>query len=214
VPIEPVDSKTATLVLTSANLGMVAQHHDYTGRTVNKIIQIVPSIANAPAARFTAVDHWEDACIPRHVNSDTLAEHVDSLLSQAALGRVRTAEILMPVHQLGDVLVPGTLSPFSQSLGISRVIRNARTARGHDRHTDWLRGGTVLFRGTVGATKLDDIEDYRDEIGNHRIDGPHDDQGLTRSTSVLNSATNLLRSTTKTRSIGKILTGHLQELDA
>lgn len=151
----------------AANTGKILVDGDYAGRAIPEIVQITPHIFGKKVTPIAAVDEYGDISIIKEAINNVVAERIGKLISEASFGLAGEAGILLPLKEVKEILVKGTLT---ESLELGREIRIAR-----ENNKDPIEAiinktdGYLLFEGRVSDKKWEDKEGYM--WGTHTIKG-------------------------------------------
>jgi DUF917 family protein len=158
VPSELGAGNSPAPLVTAMRLGITCVDGDYAGRAIPDEMQGTPYLYGKTSHPLASVDRWGDVVILKEAANPFMLERIGKMLSVAAHGTCYQAATLLPVAEMKEIVVPGTLT---KSLELGRAIRQAREA-GADpiaaaiAHT----GGHLLFEGQVVKKDWEDRDGY------------------------------------------------------
>ncbi len=158
VPVELGASNTPLPLIAAARLGIPAVDGDYSGRAVPEELQGTPYLFNKPSWPFSSVDSWGSAVIVKTVPNGHMLERIGKQLSVAGFYGCSIASTLLPVPEMRDILVHGTLT---KCFAIGKALREAREI-GTDPIDAALAvtDGWRLFEGVVAKKDWEDRDGY------------------------------------------------------
>lgn len=173
VPIELGGSNTPTAVAAASELGIKVVDGDYTGRAIPEIPQTTPFLHDKKIFPISSWDKWGDVCYIDDAANPLMAERIGKLISAAAYGLTGQAGFLMPISEMKNVVISGTLTECYQT---GKLIREAREA-GRDPIVALTekQGAQVLFKGKVSDKNWEDKNGYY--WGTHDIKGLQEFEG-------------------------------------
>ncbi len=158
VPSELGAGNSPAPLVTAMRLGVTCVDGDYAGRAIPDEMQGTPYLYGKTSHPLASVDRWGNVVILKEAANPFMLERIGKMLSVAAHGTCYQAATLLPVAEMKEIVVPGTLT---KSLELGRAIRQAREA-GADpiaaaiTHT----GGHLLFEGRVVKKDWEDRDGY------------------------------------------------------
>lgn len=122
---------------------------DPAGRAVPEITHSTYYLAGLPAAPIYAVNHFGESFLIDKVKDDQRAETLVRAISQVSRNTVAAIDHALPMRQLRDVLIPGTIT---KAMRLGEVCRNAIES-GHDSAAKiaTVGNGVVVFSGQVSS---------------------------------------------------------------
>ena len=175
VAFEPGPSNTPDAIVTGGRLGIPVVDGDYAGRAVPEDLQSTTVLYGKHPWPFAAVDRWGNITIVKKAANPGIGERIGKHLALAAYGSASTAITPLPVPEMKEILVRGTLS---KCLAIGQAAHRARDA-GEDPIDAALEvaGGWRLFEGVVTGKEWEDRDGYM--FGTTHIGGSGDYEGQT-----------------------------------
>lgn len=146
-PCELGGSNTAAAFFPAAMNGHKIIDADPAGRAVPEITHSTYYLAGLPAAPIYAVNEFGESFLIDKVKDDQRAETLVRALTQVSRNTIAAIDHVLPMRDLRDVLIPGTIS---KSIEMGRICR-ATMGAGADTAKAIAKAGqgVVLFRGTV-----------------------------------------------------------------
>jgi len=173
VPIELGGSNTPTAVAAASELGIKVVDGDYTGRAIPEIPQTTPFLHDKKIFPISSWDKWGDICYIDDAANPLMAERIGKLISAAAYGLTGQAGFLMPIREMKNIVISGTLTECYQT---GKLIREAREAcRNPIIALTEKQGAHVLFKGKVNDKNWEDKNGYY--WGTHDIKGTKEFEG-------------------------------------
>ena len=147
IPIELGGANTAACIAAAAEMGISAVDGDYTGRAIPEIQQTTPFIKERELLPVASFDCWGNtACITGSVNW-RMAERIGKMIADGGHSKCAQAGFFLPVKEMQETVIPGTLSECFQ---VGRTIRLAVEAgRDPAAAAAGTVGGTIVCRGKV-----------------------------------------------------------------
>ncbi len=173
VPIELGGANTPTALAAAMELHLYAVDGDYTGRAIPEVTQVTPHIYGREPYPMVSWDQWGNICyIEKAVNS-SMAERIGKYLSAAAFGIAGQAGYLMPIRDMKNMIISGTLTECFEIGNLIRVERD----QGRNPEDAVLRktNGKIIFTGTVSKKEWMDKDGYY--WGYHEITGTRKFEG-------------------------------------
>src|SRR5689334_15871293 len=133
--------------------GLPLADADYCGRAIPELHATGLAMGGANPLPFACVDHFDNRVLILDGPSLAWTERISKHLALSSLGLIACAFAALPVREIRELAVPGTMS---ECLALGRAIREAREA-GRDpvaaaaEHLD----GWVLFRGSVAEREFE-----------------------------------------------------------
>ena len=154
-PCELGGSNTAAAFFPAVMNGHKIIDADPAGRAVPEITHSTYYLAGLPAAPIYAVNEFGESFLLNKVKDDQRAETLVRALSQVSRNSIAAIDHALPMRDLRDVLIPGTIS---KAMDLGKVCR---LATGADAATQVAHAGqgAVVFSGTVSSV------DYETEQG-------------------------------------------------
>jgi len=158
VPSELGAGNSPAPLVTAMRLGVTCVDGDYAGRAIPDEMQGMPYLTGKTSHPLASVDRWGDIVILKEATNPFMLERIGKMLSVAAHGTCYQAATLLPVYEMKEIVVPGTLT---RSLELGRAIRRAREA-GRDPVAAAIQqtGGHLLFEGRVVKKDWEDRDGY------------------------------------------------------
>ncbi|SEW18033.1 hypothetical protein SAMN04488515_1434 [Cognatiyoonia koreensis] len=148
-PCELGGSNTAAAFFPAAMHGHKIIDADPAGRAVPEITHSTYYLAGLPAAPIYAVNPFGESFLIDRVKDDQRAETLVRAISQVSRNTVAAIDHALPMRQLRDVLIPGTIS---KAMRLGEVCRQA-IGRGENsaKAIATAGDGAVVFTGTVSS---------------------------------------------------------------
>lgn len=140
-------SNTAAAFFPAVMNGHKIVDADPAGRAVPEITHSTYYLAGLPAAPIYAVNQFGESFLIDKVKDDRRAETLVRALSQVSRNTVAAIDHALPMRDLRDVLIPGTIS---KAMRLGEVCRGA-IASGQSAADEVAKagGGAVVFEGEV-----------------------------------------------------------------
>ncbi len=124
---------------------------DPAGRAVPEITHSTYYLAGLPAAPIYAVNQFGESFLLNKVKDDQRAETLVRALSRVSCNSIAAIDHALPMRDLRDVLIPGTIS---KAIKLGEICRQA-SAEGKDTPAEVAAAGNgiVLFSGVVSKVK-------------------------------------------------------------
>lgn len=167
VPIELGGANTASCLAAAAEMGKIVIDGDYTGRAIPEIQQTTPFIFEKELLPIASFDCWGSIASITAAENWRMAERIGKLIAAGGYSQCAQAGFLIPVSEMKQTALHGTLS---ECLKAGRVIRRARKEK-----VDPAKllvkelGGWIIFRGEVSEKEWEDRNGYY--WGTHTITG-------------------------------------------
>lgn len=179
VPFELGPSNTLVAVDVAVRTGRILVDGDYIGRALPKMSQALPAVLGMRTWPLTICDPWGNSLLLQDCPSPRVAERVGKMVSRVTKAvdmgaSCSHAAFPLRAGELGDALVPGTLS---RSLAVGRSVMEARS-QGGDPIAAALEtaGGALLFQGVVSNRQWEDTsEGYMEGTTTVAGVGAHED---------------------------------------
>jgi len=148
-PCELGGSNTAAAFFPAAMNGHKIIDADPAGRAVPEITHSTYYLNGLPAAPIYAVNPFGESFLINKVKDDQRAETLVRALTQVSRNTVAAIDHALPMRDLRDILIPGTIS---KAIEMGRVCRETMDA-GKDTASKIadIGGGMVLFEGQTKA---------------------------------------------------------------
>lgn len=148
-PCELGGSNTAAAFFPAVMNGHKIIDADPAGRAVPEITHSTYYLAGLPAAPIYAVNQFGESFLIDKVKDDQRAETLVRALSQVSRNTIAAIDHALPMRDLRDVLIQGTIS---KAMHLGQVCREA-IATGQNAALEVARvgGGAVVFEGTVSS---------------------------------------------------------------
>lgn len=148
-PCELGGSNTAAAFFPAVMNGHKIIDADPAGRAVPEITHSTYYLAGLPAAPIYAVNQFGESFLIDKVKDDQRAETLVRALSQVSRNTIAAIDHALPMRDLRDVLIPGTIS---KAMRLGQICRDAM-ARGADTAGEVAvaGGGAVVFSGRVSS---------------------------------------------------------------
>lgn len=148
-PCELGGSNTAAAFFPAVMNGHKIIDADPAGRAVPEITHSTYYLAGLPAAPIYAVNQFGESFLIDKVKDDQRAETLVRALSQVSRNTIAAIDHALPMRDLRDVLIPGTISNAMQ---LGKVCRDA-IASNADSATQVANAGrgVVIFSGRVSS---------------------------------------------------------------
>ncbi len=148
-PCELGGSNTAAAFFPAVMNGHKIVDADPAGRAVPEITHSTYYLAGLPAAPIYAVNQFGESFLIDKVKDDQRAETLVRALSQVSRNTVAAIDHALPMRDLRDVLIPGTIS---KAMKMGRICREAMDAGTNAPSQIAAAGnGAVLFEGAVSS---------------------------------------------------------------
>ena len=143
-------SNTAVAFYVAAMNNGVVLDADPAGRAVPEITHSTYYLNQLPASPIVVGNAFGEMMVLENIADDQRAEHVVRSLAMVSRNDVAAIDHALPISELKDALIPGTMS---LSLKIGKACREA-IANGEDtaKLLADIGGGSVAFRGEVSET--------------------------------------------------------------
>ena len=162
IPFELGPSNTLVAVDAAARTGRILIDGDYIGRALPKMSQALPAVLGMRTWPLTICDPWGNSLVLQDCPSPAVAEKVGKMVSRVTKAvdmgaSCSHAAFPVRVGELGDALVPGTLT---RSLEMGRSVMKARS-EGRDpvEAASKTAGGALLFEGVVSDRRWEDTSE-------------------------------------------------------
>ena len=175
VPIELGGANTPVAVAAAMELGITVVDGDIAGRAVPEIPQTTPFLYGKVLLPMSSIDGWGEICYIENTVNPLMAERIGKFISAAAYGLVGQAGFLMPVSEMKEVVIPGTLTECFEAGELIRVERES--GRNPVEALAKKVKGKVLFKGKVSKKSWEDRDGYY--WGTHDIAGEDEFAGST-----------------------------------
>lgn len=148
-PCELGGSNTAAAFFPAAMHGHKIIDADPAGRAVPEITHSTYYLAGLPATPIYAVNQFGESFLINRVKDDQRAETLVRAISQVSRNSVAAIDHALPMRELRDVLIPGTIS---KAMRLGEVCRLA-IEHGQDSASQIAAAdnGLVVFSGTVSS---------------------------------------------------------------
>jgi DUF917 family protein len=158
VAFEPGAGNTPDALVVGGRLGIPVVDGDYAGRAVPEDIQATTHLYGKHIWPFVAVDRWGNVTIVKTCANPRIGERLGKHLALAAFGDASTAITPIPVREMKEVLVRGTLT---KCLAMGQARRQA-LARGEDpvEAIVEITDGWRLLEGIVTGKDWEDRDGY------------------------------------------------------
>ena len=121
---------------------------DPAGRAVPEITHSTYYLAGLPAAPIYAVNQFGESFLINKVKDDQRAETLVRALSQVSRNTIAAIDHALPMRDLRDVLIPGTIS---KAMHLGEICRKAMASGAHAAaHVADAGDGAVVFSGIAG----------------------------------------------------------------
>lgn len=140
-------SNTAVAFYAAAISGHMIIDADPAGRAVPEITHSTYYINDLPAAPIVLANEFGEVMLLENIHDDLRAEAIVRALSVVSRNDIAAIDHALPVRDVRDALIPGTIT-LAQTMG--RAHRKAR-ATGQDAAEAVAKtgGGAVMFRGQI-----------------------------------------------------------------
>lgn len=157
-PCELGGSNTAAAFFPAAMNGHRIIDADPAGRAVPEITHSTYYLHGLPAAPIYAVNPFGESFLIDKVKDDQRAETLVRAISQVSRNTVAAIDHALPMRDLRDVLIPGTIS---KAIDMGRICRETMAAGGDTaaKIAD-VGGGMVLFKGVVTSVSYETKEGF------------------------------------------------------
>lgn len=146
-PCELGGSNTAAAFFPAAMNGHKIIDADPAGRAVPEITHSTYFLNGLPAAPIFAVNEFGESFVLDRIKDDRRAETLVRALSQVSQNTIAAIDHALPMRELRDALIPGTIS---KAIEMGRTCREVIAAGGDTASEIAKLGhGMVLFRGRV-----------------------------------------------------------------
>lgn len=148
-PCELGGSNTAAAFFPAVMNGHKIIDADPAGRAVPEITHSTYYLAGLPAAPIYAVNEFGESFLIDKVKDDQRAETLVRALCQVSRNTIAAIDHALPMHDLRDVLIPGTIS---KAMTLGALCRQAMDENADVAATVAAAGeGKVIFRGAVSS---------------------------------------------------------------
>jgi DUF917 family protein len=175
VPSELGGANTPVAVAAAMELGITVVDGDIAGRAVPEIPQTTPFLHDKSLLPMSSIDGWGEICYIEKTVNPLMAERIGKFISAAAYGLVGQAGFLMPVSEMKEVIIPGTLTECFEAGELIRIERES--GRNPVEALVKKVKGKVLFKGKVSKKSWEDKDGYY--WGTHDIAGEDEFAGST-----------------------------------
>lgn len=146
-PCELGGSNTASAFFPAVMNGHKIIDADPAGRAVPEITHSTYYLAGLPAAPIYAVNEFGESFLIDQVKDDQRAETLVRALSQVSRNTVAVIDHALPMRDLRNVLIPGTISKAMRLGAVCRQAIAAKADSAEQVAADY--NGAVVFRGQV-----------------------------------------------------------------
>ena len=146
-------TNTAIAFFCAAMRGAVTLDADPAGRAVPEITHSTYYLNNLPAAPIVVANQFGETVIYEGVKDDARAETLVRALARVSRNDVAAIDHALPIHQLRDALIPGTMT---RALELGRVWRETKDPQAIARQG----GGKVVYEGQVSHADWETREGF------------------------------------------------------